>query len=55
MNEAFHELPMLIWMTGGYLHAKQMEGKPIVLEEIDREFARWTRMFKQMAYKEEYQ
>ena len=47
-------LKMLIWLTDGYLHAKQMEGKPIVLEEIDREFARWTQMFKQIAYEEEY-
>lgn len=45
---------MLVWMTDGYLHARQMEGKPIVLEEIDREFARWIQMFKRIAYKEEY-
>lgn len=45
---------MLIWMTDGYLHARQMEGRPIVLEEIDREFARWAQMFKKIAYKEEY-
>ena len=46
---------MLVWMTDGYLHARQMEGKPIEVGEITREFTQWAAMFKKIAYKEEFQ
>lgn len=46
---------MLLWLTDGYLHACQMEGKTITIEDVNREFAKWTDMFKQVFYKEEYQ
>lgn len=45
---------MLVWMTYGYLYDHQMEGKTIGLEEMHREFDRWTEMFKQLSYKEAY-
>lgn len=51
-ERVFH---MLLWLTDGYLHARQMEGKPIVLEEINREFASWVQMLRTVSYKEEYQ
>ena len=46
---------MLVWMTDGYLHSRQMEGKPIEIEDVIREFTQWTAMFKSIAYKEEFQ
>lgn len=46
---------MLVWITDGYLHARQMEGKPIEIAEIKKEFARWAAMFKSISYKEEFQ
>ncbi len=46
---------MLVWMTDGYLHSRQMEGKPIEIEDVTREFTQWTAMFKSIAYKEEFQ
>lgn len=45
---------MLVWLTYGYLYDLQMAGKLIVLEEMHREFDRWTQMFRQLSYKEEY-
>ncbi len=45
---------MIVWMTDGYLHTRQMEGKPIEVCEIDRELAKWTILLKEIAYKEEY-
>ncbi len=46
---------MLVWITDGYLHSRQMEGKPIEIEAIKKEFTQWTAMFKSIAYKEEFQ
>ncbi len=46
---------MLIWMTDGYLHSKQMEGKPIDVQEIKQELTQWAAMFKRISYKEEFQ
>lgn len=47
-------LKMLIWMTDGYLHTCQMEGKAIEIDDVDRAFTQWTNLFKQISYKEEY-
>lgn len=46
---------MLVWMTDGYLHSRQMEGKPIEIEDIKKEFTQWAAMFRSIAYKEEFQ
>lgn len=45
---------MMVWMIDGYIHERQMKNEPLCLEEIGREFAGWTEMFKQITYKEEY-
>lgn len=45
---------MLVWLTYGYLYDLQMKGKPIVLDQMHREFDQWTQMYKQLSYKEEY-
>lgn len=47
-------LRMLVWLMDGYLHERQMQGKDLCLEEIERELERWMEMFKKLAYKEEY-
>ena len=46
---------MLVWMTDGYLHMKQMNGSSPGMSEIKKEFDNWTKMFKKIAYKEEFQ
>lgn len=46
---------MMVWMTDGYMHIRQMEGKPIIVDDVSRAFEEWTVLFKQIAYKEEYQ
>lgn len=45
---------MMLWMVDGYIHGRQMSNEPLCLETIDKVFANWTEMFKQIAYKEEY-
>lgn len=45
---------MLFWIVDGYVHERQMNNEPLCLETIGRAFASWVRMFKQIAYKEEY-
>ena len=46
---------MLVWITDGYLHSRQMEGKPITIEDITKEFTQWAAMFKKISYKEKFQ
>lgn len=46
---------MLIWMTDGYLHQQRSRRRPIDVDELMVEFYKWCAMFKQYAYKEEYQ
>ncbi|MGN0384797.1 MAG: TetR/AcrR family transcriptional regulator [Lachnospiraceae bacterium] len=46
---------MLVWMTDGYLHTKQMTNTPLSLSEIEKEYEGWVDMFKKIAYKEEFQ
>lgn len=46
---------MLVWMTDGYLHEKQMNHLNIDVSEIMTEFEKWVVMFKAIAYKEEFQ
>ena len=48
-------LDMMTWMTDGYLHARAMAGKPMDIEEIQRDFEKWGAMFRRIAYREEYQ
>ena len=47
-------LRMLTWMTDGYLHEKRRGGEPIDLDEMMEDYHIWARMFKQLAYREEY-
>lgn len=46
---------MMIWMADGYLHQQRSRRKAIDIDEFMNEFYRWCVMFKQYAYKEEYQ
>ena len=46
---------MLVWITDGYLHSRQMEGKPITIEDITKEFTQWAAMFKKISYTEKFQ
>lgn len=46
---------MLLWMTDGYLHIRDMAGLPVDLDDIDRKFNLWCQMLKKVSYKEEYQ
>lgn len=45
---------MIVWLVDGYIHEQQMNHVPLCLDEISRMLTNWTKMFKQMAYKEEY-
>lgn len=45
---------MLVWMADGYIHECQMHNKPFCLDTFNEVFENWTKMFKQIAYKEEY-
>lgn len=46
---------MMGWMADGYMREKLHNAETIQLEELMQEFYQWEAMFKQMAYKEEYQ
>lgn len=46
---------MLVWMVDGYIHMQSMAGQPLDVAEIIREFTEWARMFRKIAYKEEFQ
>ena len=48
-------LNMMVWMTDGYMHTRQIEGKPIVVDDVSSAFEEWAVLFKKIAYKEEYQ
>ncbi len=50
----FEIFKMLIWIVDGYVHERQMNNEPLCLDEISKAFANWSKMFKQIAYKEEY-
>lgn len=45
---------MMVWMVDGYIHERQMLNQPLCLDAIGKAFANWTKMFQQIAYKEEY-
>ncbi|MDE6982980.1 MAG: hypothetical protein K2O99_00345 [Lachnospiraceae bacterium] len=45
---------MIVWMTDGYVHERQMRNRPLCFDEIEKEFKNWIQMFKQFSYKEEY-
>ncbi|MDE6963082.1 MAG: TetR/AcrR family transcriptional regulator [Lachnospiraceae bacterium] len=47
-------LKMMVWMVDGYIHERQMSNEPLCLEAIGTAFAKWTEMFKQITYREEY-
>lgn len=52
--DPFEIFKMLVWLVDGYIHDHQMRCEPLCLDAIDKAFANWTEMFKQIAYKEEY-
>lgn len=45
---------MLIWMMDGYLHAWRMQGTPLDVEKMQREFIQWIAILKRSTYREEY-
>ena len=45
---------MFIWIVDGYIHQQQMRNEPLCLDEVGKMLTNWTKMFKQIAYKEEY-
>lgn len=47
-------LQMLIWMADGYLHEKHRLGLEFELEDMMEKYQIWTRLMKQISYKEEY-
>lgn len=53
-TDPYYLLRMLIWMIDGYLHEQQMCRRSLCLEAIEKELAKWTKMLKQIAYREEY-
>lgn len=45
---------MLTWMIDGYIHSRQLMGKPLVMAELMDVFYRWEKRMKQIAYREEF-
>lgn len=50
----FEIFKMMIWLVDGYIHEQQMNNEPLCLDAIEKALENWTKMFKQIAYKEEY-
>jgi AcrR family transcriptional regulator len=50
--DPLHIYKMLVWMTDGYLHERQMQGKAIDPDEIETEFYSWVDMLKRITYRE---
>ena len=48
-----HILNMIAWMTDGYIHVRRMEDKPLDMDEMMVEMARWMEIFRAWSYKEE--
>lgn len=48
-------MKMLIWLTDGYMHQRQIMGLPVTVEELLPEYRKWQGMLRQVAYKEEFQ
>lgn len=48
-------LHMLLWMTDGYMHQQLCLGRPICIDQLIAEYRQWLKMFRQIAYEEEYQ
>ena len=47
-------LRMLVWMTEGYLQQMRRQGLPVEMNVLLADYKRWTVLFKNMAYKEEF-
>lgn len=47
-------LRMLVWMTEGYLQQMRRQGQPVEMNVLLADYKRWTVLFKNMAYKEEF-
>lgn len=47
-------IDMLIWMTDGYMHQKQVQEENIDMEELMKVYEKWIDMFRKISYKEEY-
>lgn len=52
--DPYYLLRMLIWMTDGYLHEQQMYRRSLCLADIEKELVKWTKLLKQIAYREKY-
>lgn len=47
-------LKMMVWLMDGYLHEQQMKGKPLNLDEVEKELGVWIKMLKGISYREEF-
>lgn len=45
---------MLTWMTDGYIHSRQLMGKPLVMEDLMDVYYRWEKRIKWIAYRPEF-
>lgn len=48
-------LDMLIYLTDGYIHQRQMAGRPFDLDGMMEQYYLWRGILRRYAYKEEYQ
>lgn len=48
-------LNMLVWMADGYIHQRLSRGQPVCIKKMMAEYQQWLVLFRQIAYKEEYQ
>ncbi|MDD5936149.1 MAG: TetR/AcrR family transcriptional regulator [Clostridiales bacterium] len=46
---------MILWMAEGYMYELQLQDAVVNLDEILNEFEEWVKVFKKIAYKEEFQ
>jgi AcrR family transcriptional regulator len=47
-------LHMLAWIADGYLHERQRLVAPVDYEDLREKYLIWSKLFKQLSYKEEY-
>ena len=52
--DPFYILQMMVWMSDGYLHTKEIMQEPMDIDEMMMEFHKWEELFLPMVYKEEY-
>lgn len=52
--EPFQLFKMLFWLTDGFVHEQKINDNKLCLETVKKEFANWSGMLKNIAYREEY-